>query len=118
MTFEAGVIVLIGAIVAMLVLVLATGRRRSVGRSTAEAPRSGWLGTAAWLGIFGASAGTSHTDDDSRGGDGHGPGGDGSGGQGGGGDYGGGDYGGGGGWGGGDFGGGGGDGGGGGGGGN
>ena len=104
MPFDAGGLVLIGAIVAMLVLVLATGRRRSAGRSAIDAPRSHWLGAAAWLGIFGASAGGSHTDGEPRGGDGHGAGGDWSGGHGGGGDYGGG-----GGWGGGDFGGGGGD---------
>ena len=99
MGLEAGVIVLIGAVVAMLVMVLVTGRRRSVDQVGVGATRSRWLGTAAWLGIFGASSGASHTDGDTRGGDDHGVGGDWSG------SHGGGDYGGGG-WGGGDFGGG------------
>jgi hypothetical protein len=100
MQVDAGTIVIIIGVLAVLALALASGRRRSADRAGADVPRSRWLGTAAWLGIFGATAASSHPDGENRGGDEHGMGGDWSGGHGGG------DYGGGGGWGGGDSGGG------------
>jgi hypothetical protein len=98
MPIDGWAFVLAIVIVGVLVWALATARR-DARRARAGDPLSGWRGSAAWLAVFGATAVSSHTDGDVRGGDEHGVGGDWSGGHGGG------DYGGGG-WGGGDFGGG------------